>query len=299
MEYLTKNFQSFLSQFDFNNLLQKCGISIFVVVIVLVSFKILFRVIDRVFDENKSGLEPRGVRRVITLNNVTKTAIRAGVWTAAALIILGQYMDISSLLAVAGVGTLAIGFGAKGIVEDVMSGFVIVFENQFSVGDYVIIDDDHYGIVETIGIRTTSVREFDGGLFIIHNGKIDQLVNYSKGHIKAVVDVSIAYEEDISRVLNILEEICDDLYENHEDLFKIRPDVQGVTRLDPSAVNIRISCDEDASSKFTAETVLRQRIKEVFQEKGVEIPYTKSIVYTRDPDINARVKKEPEVKLGN
>jgi small conductance mechanosensitive channel len=256
-------------------------------------------VIDRVFDENRAKLEPREIRRVITLNNVTKTAIRAGIWTAAALIILGQFMDIGSLLAVAGVGTLAIGFGAKGIVEDVMSGFVIVLENQFSVGDYVIIDDDHYGIVETIGIRTTSVREFDGGLFIIHNGKIDQLVNYSKGHIKAVVDVSIAYEEDINKVLDLLEEICEDLYLNQEDLFKIRPEVQGVTRLDPSAVNIRISCDEDASSKFAAETVLRQRIKEVFQEKEIEIPYTKSIVYTREPGINSGAKNEPEVKRGN
>lgn len=299
MEYLTSNFLKFLAQFDFNNLMQKCIVSVLVLIVVLISFKVIFRVIDRVFNENKSNLEPREVRRVITLNNVTKTAIRAGIWTAAALIILGQFMDIGSLLAVAGVGTLAIGFGAKGIVEDVMSGFVIVFENQFSVGDYVIIDDDHYGIVETIGIRTTSVREFDGGLFIIHNGKIDQLVNYSKGPIKAVVDVSIAYEEDINKVLNVLDEICEDLYVNHEDLFKIRPEVQGVTRLDPSAVNIRISCDEDASSKFAAETVLRQRIKEVFQEKEIEIPYTKSIVYTRDPTVNTGAKKEPEVKLGN
>lgn len=299
MEYLTSNFLKFLAQFDFNNLMQKCIVSVLVLIVVLISFKVIFRVIDRVFNENKSNLEPREVRRVITLNNVTKTAIRAGIWTAAALIILGQFMDIGSLLAVAGVGTLAIGFGAKGIVEDVMSGFVIVFENQFSVGDYVIIDDDHYGIVETIGIRTTSVREFDGGLFIIHNGKIDQLVNYSKGPIKAVVDVSIAYEEDINKVLNVLDEICEDLYVNHEDLFKIRPEVQGVTRLDPSAVNIRISCDEDASSKFAAETVLRQRIKEVFQEKEIEIPYTKSIVYTREPTVNTGAKKEPEVKLGN
>ncbi|MBI4857732.1 MAG: mechanosensitive ion channel family protein [Acetobacterium woodii] len=299
MEYLASNFHSFLAQFDFNNLIQKCIISVLILVVVFISFKIIFRVIDRVFDENRANLEPREVRRIITLNNVTKTAIRAGIWTAAALIILGQFMDIGSLLAVAGVGTLAIGFGAKGIVEDVMSGFVIVFENQFSVGDYVIIDDDHYGIVETIGIRTTSVREFDGGLFIIHNGKIDQLVNYSKGHIKAVVDVSIAYEEDINKVLDLLEEICEDLYLNHEDLFKIRPEVQGVTRLDPSAVNIRVSCDEDASSKFAAETVLRQRIKEVFQEKAIEIPYTKSIVYTREPVINSGAKNEPEVKLGN
>ncbi|MCG2729661.1 MAG: mechanosensitive ion channel family protein, partial [Acetobacterium sp.] len=90
MEYLASNFQSFLAQFDFNNLMQKCIISVLILVVVFISFKIIFRVIDRVFDENRANLEPREVRRVITLNNVTKTAIRASIWTAAALIILGQ-----------------------------------------------------------------------------------------------------------------------------------------------------------------------------------------------------------------
>ena len=210
--------------------------------------------------------------------------VRTGIWTVAVLIILGQFMDVSSLLAVAGVGTLAIGFGAQGIVEDVMSGFVIVFENQFCVGDYVIIDEDHYGIVEAIGMRTTNIREFDGGLFIIHNGKIDRLTNYSKGHIKATVDIGISYEEDISKVTDILNDICKELFESHEELFKTCPEVIGVTDMGPMAMNIRISCDEDAASKFKAETVLRQRIKEVFSEKGIEIPYNKSIIYTRESD---------------
>lgn len=282
MEYLTTSLTSYFNQIDFSNLWQKCLISGIVLILVIISIKITFSVVDRIFDGEKPGLEPRDARRIITLNHVTKTAARASIWTLAGLIILGQFINVGSLLAVAGVGTLAIGFGAQGIVEDVMSGFVIVFENQFSVGDYVIIDETHYGIVESIGIRTTSVREFNGGLFIIHNGKIDRLVNYSKGHMKAIVEVSIAYEEDINKVTDILEGICEELYKNHEDLFKIRPEVQGVTRLDPSAVIIRVVCDEDASSKFAAENVLRQRIKEVFDEEGIEIPYNKTVIYNRD-----------------
>ncbi|MBC3900529.1 mechanosensitive ion channel family protein [Acetobacterium malicum] len=299
MEYLTTSFTSYLNQIDFSHLLQKCLVSGIVLIVVVISLKITYSVVDRIFDGEKVGLEPRDSRRITTLNHVTKAAARAGIWTLAGLIILGQFINVGSLLAVAGVGTLAIGFGAQGIVEDVMSGFVIVFENQFSVGDYVIIDETHYGIVEAIGIRTTSVREFNGGLFIIHNGKIDRLINYSKGHIKALVDVSIAYEEDVNKVLDLLEEICEDLYQNHEELFKIRPEVQGVTRLDPSAVNIRISCDEDAGSKFMAENVLRHRIKEVFQEQGIEVPYNKSIIYNREPLKNVDKAKEAEVKDGN
>ena len=282
MESLTASFSSYLSQIDFSNLLQKTLVSVIVLIAVVISLKITYGVVNRVFDPEKLGLEPRDIRRITTLNHVTKSAIRAGVWTLASLIILGQFINVGSLLAVAGVGTLAIGFGAQGIVEDGMSGFVIVFENQFSVGDYVIIDETHYGIVESIGIRTTSVREFDGGLFIIHNGKIDRLINFSKGYVKAIVDVGFAYEEDINKVKEILEEICTDLHENHQDLFKIRPEILGVTRLDPSAVNIRVVCDEDASSKFMAENTLRQRIKEVFDERGIEIPYNKTVIYNRE-----------------
>ena len=297
MEYLTTSFTSYLNQIDFSHLLQKCLVSVIVLLAVVISLKITYSVIDRIFDGEKTGLEPRESRRIVTLNHVTKTAARAGIWTLAGLIILGQFINVGSLLAVAGVGTLAIGFGAQGIVEDVMSGFVIVFENQFSVGDYVIIDETHYGIVETIGIRTTSVREFNGGLFIIHNGKIDRLVNYSKGHMKAIVEVSIAYEEDVKRVMKILEEICEDLYKNHDELFKIRPEVQGVTRLDPSAVIIRVVCDEDASSKFAAENVLRQRIKEAFDEEGIEIPYNKTVIYSHGSGREEKGKKA-EVKDG-
>ena len=283
MEYLTTSFSSYLNQFDFSHLLQKCLVSGIVLIAVVISIKITFGIVDRIFDGEKAGLEPRDARRIVTLNHVTKTAARASIWTLAGLIILGQFINVGSLLAVAGVGTLAIGFGAQGIVEDVMSGF---------------IDETHYGIVETIGMRTTSVREFNGGLFIIHNGKIDRLVNYSKGHMKAIVEVSIAYEENIDKVMTILEEICTDLYENHEELFKIRPEVQGITRLDPSAVVIRVVCEEDAASKFAAENLLRQRIKTVFDEKGIEIPYNKTVIYNQN-SVKMMDKKEAEVKYGN
>lgn len=292
MTYLTNSFFSYINQIDFSNLTQKGLITLLVLIIVVVTLKVTYNIVDRVFNDDKVDLEPREARRVTTLNHVTKATVKASVWTLAVLVILGQFINVGSLLAVAGVGTLAIGFGAQSIVEDVMSGFVIVFENQFSVGDYVIIDTTHYGIVETIGMRTTSVREFNGGLFIIHNGKIDRLINYSKGYMKAIVNVGIAYEEDINQVIGILEELCQELYENHEELFKNRPEIQGVTKLDASAVNIRVVCDEEVSSKFAAENFLRQRIKEVFDEKGIEIPYHKTVIYTREQDKHSDEKNK-------
>lgn len=281
MEKLWMTFQSFLNQIDNSKIIEKGILIVIVLVVVIVSIKVCFRLIDGFFKYNKPGLEPREIRRLTTLNKVVKTGTRASIWTVGIMVILGQFTDVGSLLAVAGVGTLAIGFGAQGIVEDVMSGFVIVFENQFSVGDYVTIDENHYGIVESIGIRTTCVRELNGGLFIIHNGKIDRLVNYSKGFIKATVDIGVAYEEDIDGVINIIKEVCNKVYHEHTELFKGEPEVLGVTRMDPSAMNIRIIADEDAATKVKAEAILRQKIKEAFDEKGIEIPYSKSVILTR------------------
>ncbi|MGV8905367.1 MAG: mechanosensitive ion channel family protein [Acetobacterium sp.] len=282
MEKFWKILETQFIQMNGFSILEKVIASAVVLVAAAISLRVLYRIIDRVFRENKPGLEPREIRRLVTLNNVVKTGVKVCIWTVAILIIFGQFMDVGSLLAVAGVGTLAIGFGAQGVVEDIMSGFVIVFENQFCVGDYITVDETHYGIVESIGIRTSSIREFSGGLFIIHNGKIDRLTNFSKGHIVARVDVSVAYEEDIEHVINILEAVCSEVFESHEELFNTCPQVLGVTKLDESGVIIRIISDEDATNKFQAEIILRQKIKETFDKNGIEIPYNKAVIYYKD-----------------
>lgn len=274
-----------LKSINWVQLLQEWIFTLVLVVILLVTRKVLYRIIDRVFDETRKEMDKREERRIITLNSVLKIATNGGVGAIIVLNVLEHFVNIGSILAVAGVGTLAIAFGAQGLVEDIMSGFVIVLENHFSVGDYVIIDETHHGIVEEISMRTTSVREFDGGLFIIHNGKIDRLKNFSKGNMKAIVEVGVAYEENISEVIEILNDLCQDIYHEHEDMYRSVPVVMGVVGLDDSAVTIRITCDEDAASRFTAENLLRQRIKEVFDEKGIEIPYNKTVIYTGKKEV--------------
>lgn len=270
------------SSIEHINLTEKLVSIVVTIIVFFIIMKVSDIIINRIFNENKKRktLTEQEQKRVMTLRKAIKTFTRTALLFTEILTILSFFFDVGALLAVAGVGTLAIGFGAQGLVEDVMSGFVIIFENQFSVGDYVTIDNDHYGIVETIGVRTTCIRELDGGLFIIHNGKIDRLVNHSKGTIKAVVDVNVAYEENIDYVIDVLKKICEEVYSANEELFVGRPEVLGVTRMDASAMNIRIIADEDASRKVKAETALRKRIKETFDEKGIEIPYGKFIVYS-------------------
>lgn len=272
--------QHLLSGIDLSELTEKIISVVITIIVFFILIKVINGLVNKFFNENKKNITPQERKRVLTLKKALKTFLRTALLLTELLTVLSFFTDVGALLAVAGVGTLAIGFGAQGLVEDVMSGFVIIFENQFSVGDYVTIDNDHYGVVETIGVRTTAVREMDGGLFIIHNGKIDRLINHSKGTIKAVVDVGVAYEENIDYVLSVLREICEEVYNANETLFVGKPEVLGVTRMDPSSMNIRIIADEDAARKVKAETALRKRIKEVFDEKGIEIPYGKYVVYS-------------------
>ncbi len=285
MDNIMNEIEKIFPQITGNGVLEKIIVSFIILILVLIGLKIMNHFINGVFNENKKDLEPREKRRIVTLNHALKTAGKAGIITMGTLSILGQFIDVGSILAIAGVGTLAIGFGAQSLVEDVMSGFVIVFENQFSVGDYVTIDEKHYGIVEAIGIRTTSIREFDGGLFIIHNGKIDRLINFSKGHVRIFIDIGIAYEENIENAIETLNEICREVYENYKGLFTMLPEVMGVTELDSSSVNIRIVAEEDITVKFEAELLLRKRIKERFDEKGIEIPYNKSVIFMKKLEV--------------
>lgn len=262
------------------NMTEKAISIVITLILLLISLRVTDVILKRIFNEKKEGLTNSEIKRIITLKKVSRTFIRGAFYIITVLILISYFVDVGAILAVAGVGTIAIGLGARALVEDLMSGFVIVFENQFCVGDYVTLDNDHYGIVESIGIRTTAIRQLDGSLFIIHNGQINELVNYSKGTIKAIVDVGVAYEENIDNVMAVLKEVCDDVYDADNSLFIGRPEVLGVTRMDPSSMNIRIMADEDAARKVKAETALRKRIKEVFDERQIEIPYNKYVVYS-------------------
>lgn len=267
------------------------------IVITLVAFFVIKRIvvlfIHRFFNEERKKLTSQERKKVLTLKKTFSTFARVFLSILEVLTILSFFMDVTALLTVAGVGTLAVSMAAKGFVEDMINGFVIVFEGHFLVGDYVDIEGN-YGVVESIGVRTTTVRELDGSLFIIHNRLIDQMINYSKGLVKAGIDVGVAYEENIEYVTEVLNAICDEVYAENNGLFAGKPEVIGVTRMDPSSMNIRIIMDEDAGRKARAEAFLRKRVKEVFDEKGIEIPYNKYVVYPENTIKQPVIKSEEE-----
>ncbi|SHM88675.1 mechanosensitive ion channel family protein [Gracilibacillus kekensis] len=177
---------------------------------------------------------------------------------------------IGPLLAGAGVIGLAIGFGAQGLVSDVVTGFFILLEKQVEVGDYVTAAG-YDGIVEEVGLRTTQIRGFDGTLHFVPNREIAGVSNHSRGNMRALVDIGISYDDNIDQAMNILQGICDEFAEDSR--FVEGPNVLGVQAFGSSEIVLRILGKTVNMEQWGAERDIRKRIKEAFDQNNIEIPF--------------------------
>ncbi|SHM17758.1 small conductance mechanosensitive channel [Caldanaerovirga acetigignens] len=233
-------------------------------------------VIDRLFAMKFKRL-PVDESRMKTLAGLLKSVLRYTVYLIAAVVMLDTFgVKTSSIIAAAGIGGLAIGFGAQSLVKDVISGFFIIFENYFQIGDYVETAGVS-GVVEEMGLRTTKLRDFGGQIHIIPNGEITRVTNYSRGNLRALVNVRISYEEDLNRVIEILEEVAEEVRQKRNDIVE-GPTVLGVSDFGPSEAVITIWARTLPMQQWSVERELRKAIKERFDREGIEIPYPKMIV---------------------
>ncbi|HSH34956.1 mechanosensitive ion channel family protein [Schnuerera sp.] len=273
---------SFIEQFLKNengdlNVLGK-GLKIIIVFIVIkILIKVSYVIIDKAVDSRKRRLFSIDEKKINTLTAVLKNIIKYIIYFIGTVIILDMFnINTSSILATAGIGGLAIGFGAQSLVKDVITGFFILFEDQFSVGDYITIDS-YEGIVEELGVRVTKLRDFSGELHIIPNGNINTVTNKTRGAMRALVNVSIAYEEDIDKAIKVLEEVCNKLKESNASIVE-GPTILGVSDLGDSGVDITIIAKTKPMDQWSVERALRKNIKEAFDKENIEIPYQKMVI---------------------
>ncbi|MYL19014.1 mechanosensitive ion channel [Halobacillus litoralis] len=179
-------------------------------------------------------------------------------------------IEIGPLLAGAGIVGLAIGFGAQGLVSDIVTGFFILLERQVEVDDYVTAGG-YDGIVEEVGIRTTRIRSFDGTLNFIPNRNISGVANHSRGNMRALVDIGIGYDENIDEAMAVLQKVALDFQQ--DERFKEGPDVLGVQSLGSSDVVIRILGKTENMEQWAVERDLRKAMKEALDAAGIEIPF--------------------------
>jgi small conductance mechanosensitive channel len=268
--------------------LEDHGITILIIIGVAVLVTIASRLVVRRFRRKIEGApsltQDLNLQRAATLANALTAATTVLIWTIAVLLILGNLdVNLAPLLASAGVAGVALGFGAQSLVKDTLSGFFILMENQFGVGDVVQAQTTAgpvTGAVEHLTLRITSLRAFDGTLHIVPNGNIEVISNKSKGWARAIVDVRVAYGQDMEQVRGILDELFDELREDGElkEALMSGPSVLGVETLADYAQVIRVVADTRPSRRWTMERALRERITRRLTDRGVRVPLPPAVM---------------------
>ena len=222
------------------------------------------------------------LQRAATLTGALSTALIVVIWALAVLMALGELgQNIAPLLASAGVAGVALGFGAQSLVRDTLSGFFILLENQFGVGDNLEIQTPSNkvaGRVESLTLRVTSLRAFDGALHFVPNGNIVVASNRSKGWARAIIDVRTAYDEDVEHLRSVLEELFEELKGDRtlSEWIHEAPSVLGVERMGHDALVMRVIADTRPSKVMDVERLLRERITRRLVERGIRVPVTPS-----------------------
>lgn len=230
-------------------------------------------IVNQVFIPNIVGKALKfDEKRARTLGSLVQSIVRYMIYFVAIVMVLQEFkIDTTSIVAGAGIVGLALGVGAQSLIKDFITGFFIVLENQFAVGDY-IVSGDMGGTVEDIGLRVTKLRDFNGVLHIIPHGAIVRVSNHTRGHMQATVNVPVAYGADIGRVLTLLEEACAHVGKGMVEVLLEGPTVVGVVDWRSQELVIRMVAKTVALEQIKVETALRHQIKILFDEANISPP---------------------------
>jgi small-conductance mechanosensitive channel len=270
-------------QFNGEQLMTCFWVIVHIILIYAVSrivIKIADKTIQHIMSKQDRAPLKLDARRTKTLGKLLHNLISYTVNFITILLILDQFgVNLGPLLAGAGVLGLAIGFGAQSLVKDLITGFFIIFEDQFAVGDLVQIDQ-FKGTVEEIGIRATRIKSWTGEVHIIPNGNIKQVTNFSVHNSLAVIDVSIAYEADLDKATKVLNETLEQYYAKSTKVVK-KPELLGIQALGTSEVKLRITAECRPTLQGEVARELQADIKRQLDAHGIEIPYPKTVTYLK------------------
>lgn len=234
-----------------------------IVLLYLVLRFVLRRLVDRVLwpavREGEKKVDPAQASRLKTLASLVNSSVSYILTFVFGIMLLRALrLDPIPLLTTASVAGLAVGFGAQKLVKDMISGFFILLENQYGVGDYVTVGTVT-GTVEEVGLRTTRIRDDAGKLYILSNGDITQVCNQSRGAVASFVEVGIAAAADVGKATAIINQAGEEIAQGQPDLgFAEPPSVQGLGAMDAAKLTLRVSCPVTAPAKLTqAQIALR------------------------------------------
>ena len=220
-------------------------------------------------------------KRVTTLTGLLRTLSLVVLWAVVAIIGLDQLgLDITPILAGAGIAGLAVGFGAQNLVRDLISGFFMVLENQVRVGDVAVVNGTG-GLVEAITFRTIVLRDLAGVVHVFPHGTVNTLANMTKGWSGYVIDVGVAYKEDTDRVVTVMRDVAEELRRDpaYGPVILEPLEVFGVDAFGESEVTIKARFKTLPLQQWNIGREYRRRLKKAFDAEGIEIPFPHRAIY--------------------
>jgi moderate conductance mechanosensitive channel len=221
------------------------------------------------------------LKRAQTLSGVIRWVLHLTVYLVAGMMVLSKLgVEIGPIIAAAGIVGLAVGFGAQTLVQDIISGFFILLEDQVRVGDVVNLNGKG-GLVERITLRMTVLRDFNGNVHYVRNGQIDVVTNMTKDYSNYVFEVGVAYRENVDQVIEVLKQIDEGMRRDPEYQQDILAplEVAGLDKFDSSAVVIKARIRTQPIKQWRVGREFNRRIKMKFDELGIEIPFPHVTVY--------------------
>ncbi|WP_407937467.1 mechanosensitive ion channel family protein [Neobacillus vireti] len=282
MNMTEKEIQEQVTKFQDQSTWLSLGEGLLKIIAIIVIANILIRLgkvaIHNMFKIRNISPLSTSVRRGETLSKLLDNIISYVVYFIAFMMILSVLgIDVKALIAGAGVVGLAVGFGAQSLVKDVISGFFIIFEDQFSVGDQIRVGLLE-GTVETIGLRTTKIKSGTGEVHILPNGSITQVTNFSLNNTVATIDIAISYGEDIDKAENVIGEALQNMTLKYEELTKT-PELLGIQTIDPAEIVFRIVVETLPMKQSGVTRGIRKDIKLLLDENGIKAPDPRLYMY--------------------
>lgn len=240
------------------------------------------RLLTRLRRHMQQDLEDRErIKRLDTLERVFRYVATVVITLVGSMLVLSELgISIAPILATAGVLGIAIGFGAQSLVKDYFNGFFLLLENQVRQGDVVEVAGKS-GLVEEMTLRYIRLRDYEGSVHYIPNGVVDTVTNRSRGFAYAVIDVSVAYREDLDEVYGVMRDVAAELRADPEFAIRIVEDIEiaGVDDWGDSAVVIRCRFKVMPLEQWGVRRAYLHRLKKAFDAAGIEIPYPHLTVY--------------------
>ncbi len=233
----------------------------------------------------KKGKKREVTQKRKTLLPMLNTAVKIAAGFIGGIVILDQLgVNTTPILAGAGIVGLAVGFGSQTLVRDLINGLFILFEDSVRVGDYADLGKNE-GMVESVGLRTIRLRDVSGNVHVVPNSSVDTVTNMSKEFSRTVIDVGVAYREDVDEVMEILRETGEEMRNDPEYGKNILEPIEifGLHKFDDSAIVVRARLTTKPLKQWGLKREFNRRVKKVFDQRGIEIPFPHRTIYMGEP----------------